>query len=73
MQSLYIDPLEDDGAQPSPIHPGFRSGIDVLEACLDELNAIGINHVALNLRFNQAEIGRTLDCLAGRLVPRFTA
>ncbi len=71
MQSLYIDLMEDDGAPASPIHLGFRSGIDVLEAYLEELRVIGINHVALNLRFNQADVERTLERLADRLFSRF--
>ena len=71
MQSLYIDLVADDGAPASPIHLGFRSGITFLEAYLEELRAIGVNHVALNLRFNQADVERTLERLADRLFPRF--
>ena len=36
------------------------------------LQEIGINHVVLNLRFNQANIETTLKHLADDLLPDFT-
>ncbi|MEM8588207.1 MAG: LLM class oxidoreductase [Pseudomonadota bacterium] len=71
MQSLYIDLVEDMDAAPSPIHLGFRSGISFLRRYLDDLRALGVNHVALNLRFNRADIETTLRRLADRLSPDF--
>ncbi|TNE51856.1 MAG: LLM class oxidoreductase [Deltaproteobacteria bacterium] len=71
MQSLYIDLVDDPDAPVQPIHLGFRSGIHQLRAYLKSLEAIGMNHVALNLRFNQADIEATLQRLADELLPEF--
>lgn len=71
MQSLYIDLEADAATPPSPIHLGFRSGVDFLRSYLDEMRDVGVNHVALNLRFNQADIERTLERLAETLLPDF--
>lgn len=71
MQSLYIDLVEDDEAPAQPIHLGFRSGITALHAHLDALEQAGVNHVALNLRFNQADITTTLERLAQQLLPLY--
>ncbi len=72
MQSLYIDLLEDASAESRPIHLGFSSGIDFLRLYLTELQSIGINHVALNLRFNQAGIEQTMRRIAETLLPDFS-
>jgi luciferase-type oxidoreductase len=72
VQSLYIDLLEDPDAPPQAIHLGFRSGVNHLRDYLKSLRDIGINHVALNLRFNQEEIETTLKRLASELLPDFT-
>ena len=64
VQSLYVDLVDDPDAPPQQIHLGFRSGVNHLRAYLKSLEEIGINHVALNLRFNQAEIETTLKRLA---------
>ncbi len=71
VQSLYIDLQDNPDALPQPIHLGFRSGINPLRAHLKLLQEIGINHVALNLRFNQADIETTLHHLAEALLPDF--
>ncbi|WP_299733432.1 LLM class oxidoreductase [uncultured Tateyamaria sp.] len=71
MQSLYVDLVTDADMQPQPIHLGFRSGISSLKSYLAELQAQGINHVALNLRFNQADIEDTMKRLADDLLPGF--
>lgn len=73
MQPLYIDLVSDPDAPPHPIHLGFRLGINSLRAYLKSLEAIGINHVALNLRFNHADIEATLKQLAAELLPDFGA
>lgn len=73
MQSLYIDLVEDPDAPTQPIHLGFRSGVNELCVYLKSLEEIGINHVALNLRFNQADIETTLKRLADELLPNFVA
>jgi luciferase-type oxidoreductase len=72
VQSLYIDLLEDPDASAQPIHLGFRSGVKHLCSYLKSLEEIGINHVALNLRFNQSDIETTLKHLANELLPEFS-
>lgn len=71
MQSLYIDLVKNDDADPQPIHLGFRSGVTFLKSYLNDLRVHGINHVALNLRFNQADIEDTLKRLSEALLPDF--
>lgn len=71
MQSLYIDLLEDPDAPTRPIHLGFQCGIPALLAYLHQINALGVNHVALNLRFNNAPIEDTLQRLADAVLPAF--
>lgn len=64
IQPLYVDLLEDEDAPPEPMHLGFRSGAKPLLAYLRSLEAAGVNHVALNLRFNRADVEETLERLA---------
>lgn len=64
MEPLYVDLVEDPNKKAQPIHLGFRLGINALVSYLKERKAIGINHVALNLHFNQAYIETTLHRLA---------
>ncbi|MEM9139003.1 MAG: LLM class oxidoreductase [Pseudomonadota bacterium] len=71
MQSLYVDVMEDPDAEPCPIHLGFRSGTTFLRQYLTEIQTLGVNHVALNLRFNQADIPETLKRLSDDLLPAF--
>lgn len=71
MQPLYVDLVDNNAEPPRPIHLGFRSGIDAVKSYLQSLRAIGINHVALNLRFNHADIETTLQRLAAELFAEF--
>lgn len=71
MQPLYIDLTEDSETPPQPIHLGLRLGMNPLLAYLKSLERIGINHVALNLRFNQANTETTLKRLADDILPAF--
>ena len=71
VQSLYVDLVEDADAPPQPIHLGFRSGVNPLRTYLKSLQEIGVNHMALNLRFNQENIESTLNRLADELLPDF--
>ncbi|MEO0854479.1 MAG: TIGR03571 family LLM class oxidoreductase, partial [Cyanobacteria bacterium J06648_11] len=71
MQPLYIDLAADPEAPPQPIHLGFRLGTEHLRAYLRSLQDIGVNHVALNLRFNRTNIETTLKRLAADLLPDF--
>ncbi|MEL6675452.1 MAG: LLM class oxidoreductase [Bacteroidota bacterium] len=71
MQPLHIDLAEDPNQLPTPIHLGFRSGIKYLLQHLKALQNIGIHHVALNLRFNQADVESTLQEIAKEILPAF--
>ena len=68
MQPLYLDLLDDPDASISAIHLGIRCGIHTLAAHLRELARIGVNHVALNLRFNRMDMDKTLELLASHLI-----
>ena len=71
MQSFGIDLLADDNAEPERIHLGIRSGMPALIDTLRAYRDIGINHVALNLRQNHADLTETLHRLAAELLPVF--
>ena len=71
MQPLYFDLDPDPDAPPRPIHLGFRSGVRYLRDYLATARQIGVNQVALNLRFNQADMVDTLKRLADDLLPDF--
>ena len=43
-----------------------------LRAYLKSLEEIGVNHVALNLRFNQADTEETMQRLADDILPDFS-
>ncbi len=72
MQPLYVDLAADPQALPQAIHLGFRLGTNYLRSHLKSLEEIGVNHVALNLRFNQADIETTLKRLANDVLPDFS-
>ncbi len=69
-QSLYVDVTATDEPA-TPIHLGFRSGTTALLHYLRQIEAAGINHVALNLRFNQADIEYTLEKIADEVITQF--
>jgi len=71
MQPLYIDLHHDDDFLPKPIHLGFKTGINYLISYFNRLRQMGVNHVALNLRFNSGDTGQTLAYLAEKLLPHF--
>ena len=71
MQSLYVDLLDTADAPPRPIHLGFQSGTTFLKQYLSQLQDIGINHVALNLRFNGKDMETSLKHLADELLSDF--
>ena len=71
LQPLYVDLADDPDMPPIPIHLGFRLGVRPLLSYLKTLESIGINHVALNLRFNKKNIESTLKHLAEEVLPAF--
>lgn len=64
-----MDLTEAADASPQPSHLGFQLGANHLRDYLKEREEIGVNHVALNLRFNQADIDTTLRPLADEVLP----
>ena len=71
VEPLYLDLATHPDAPPKPIHLGWHTGINPLREYLKSREEIGVNHVALNLRFNHADTDLTLEKLAGELIPDF--
>ena len=71
VQPLYLDLHEDDDFKPQGIHLGFRIGANYLVEYFQQLQGIGVNHVAINLRFNSADIEGTIERLALKVLPQF--
>lgn len=71
MQPLYIDLQEDNDFLPQPMHLGLKIGAKYLIDYFNHLRIIGVNHVALNLRFNSAGIEKTLENIASNILPHF--
>lgn len=71
MQPMYIDLTEDPNFKPQAIHLGFKLGINSLTHYLDILRSIGVNHLALNLRFNTMDMDKTLELIAKHVLPEF--
>ena len=69
MQSLYLDLETARDARPKPIHLGFRSGTGPLLDDLKALRIIGVNHVALNLRFDATDVENTMKRIADEILP----
>ncbi|MCR9120310.1 MAG: LLM class oxidoreductase [bacterium] len=64
MEPLYVDLTDNPDTPPQPIHLGLRLGGNHLRDYLKSREEIGVNHIALNLRFNQADIETTMRRLA---------
>jgi len=71
MQPLYVDLQEDDDFQPQAIHLGLRIGSHHLIEYFRHLENIGVNHIAINLRFNSGNIEKTLEQFAQKVLPHF--
>ncbi|WP_075590957.1 LLM class oxidoreductase [Labilibacter marinus] len=71
MQPLYVDLQSDSGFKPEPIHLGFKIGSKYLVDYLFQLQEIGVNHLAFNLRFNKTDISHTLDKLGDEVLSKF--
>ena len=72
MEPLYIDLVDQANAAPTPIHLGIRTGVNHLRQYLLTRKRIGVNHVALNLRFNGGNTESTLTTLAKEILPEFS-
>ncbi|MEM7068103.1 MAG: LLM class oxidoreductase [Pseudomonadota bacterium] len=71
MEPFYLDLLDAPDAPPRPIHLGLALGINYLREYLNSRRAIGVNHIALNLRFNQADTEATLKRISEEILPEF--
>ncbi|WP_299042186.1 LLM class oxidoreductase [uncultured Tateyamaria sp.] len=71
MQSLYVDVLDRSDARTRPIVLGYQAGTSFLVDHLADLQAMGVNHVALNLRYNFSDVEETLGRLAQEVLPHF--
>lgn len=70
-QSLYVD-LSDRAAEPPvSMHLGFRCGRAFLLGFLEELERVGIAHVALNLKYGRRPAGEVREELGEHVLPRF--
>lgn len=72
-QSLYIDLAEDANETPSPIFLGLRTGHLFLVEYLEQLRAIGVNHVGLNLKYGKRPAHEVVQELGEFVTPRFAA
>ena len=70
MQPLYVV-LEKDDFKPEAIPLGFRIGVNYLLEYFHQIQDVGVNHVAVNLRFNSNNMDQTLETLANNILPHF--
>ena len=71
MQSLYVDLLEDEKASPTPIHLGFKAGINYTIGHLKLLRAHGVNHVILNLKYSSRPAAEVIEEFGSKVLPVF--
>jgi len=71
MQPLYVDLQEKDDFKPQYIHLGFKTGADFLIEYFNQLKNKGVNHIAINLRFNSMDMEQTLEKIAEKIFPEF--
>lgn len=69
MQSLYVDISRHSKAQPSPIHLGFKSGTEYLLRHLKLLEAYGVNHVILNLKYGSRPAREIIEEIGASVLP----
>ncbi|WP_273447719.1 LLM class oxidoreductase [Neolewinella agarilytica] len=71
MQAMYVILHPDPDFRPQPIQLGFRTGIHFLNEFLQLLKEVGVNHLAINLRFDTGNTEDTLERLAEHVLPNF--
>ena len=71
MQPLYVDLHANADHKPEYIHLGFRLGVHYLQELLMKLQHIGVNHVAINLRFSVRRVETVLEEIAKEILPNF--
>ena len=72
MQSLYVDLTKDSTTRPTPIHLGFKSGTEYLNAHLKLLESYGVNHVILNLKYGSRSAEEMIEEIGEKVIPNFT-
>lgn len=72
-QSLYIDLSANPDERARPIHLGFRCGRHALVSFLNELKSIGVNHVAINLKYGTRPAQEVIQELGEYVLPHFSA
>ncbi len=72
MQSLYVDVTTDAKAKPTPIHLGFKSGTEYLNAHLKLLESNGVNHVILNLKYGSRSAEEMIEEIGEKVIPSFS-
>ncbi|MEO1051395.1 MAG: LLM class oxidoreductase [Bacteroidota bacterium] len=72
MQSLYVDLTTDSETKPTPIHLGFKSGTGYLSTHLKLLEAYGVNHVILNLKYGSRRAEEMIEEIGQKVIPNFS-
>jgi luciferase-type oxidoreductase len=72
-QSLYVDLSDNPDEPPTPIHLGLRTGYRFLIDYLNTLQEIGVNHVALNLKYGKRPAHEMVQEIGEHVVPNFAA
>lgn len=72
-QSLYVDLTDDPNAAPEPIHLGFKMGRNLLIDLLRQLREVGVNHVAINLKYSTRPAAEALEEIGREVLPLFPA
>ncbi|MEM6397105.1 MAG: LLM class oxidoreductase [Bacteroidota bacterium] len=71
MQPLYVILESDPDFRPQPIQLGLKTGLNYLIEYFQDLEQMGVNHVAINLRFQPENVEKTLEILAKTILPKF--
>ncbi|MGS2762999.1 LLM class oxidoreductase [Sinomicrobium sp. M5D2P9] len=72
MQSLYVDLTTDPKTKPTPIHLGFKTGTEHLNAHLKILEMYGVNHVMLNLKYASRPAEELIEEIGEKIIPNFS-
>lgn len=68
-QSLYVDLVENPATLITPIHLGYRLGRDRLIDLFQHLQAIGVNHIGLNLKYGERPATEVLEEIGQEILP----
>lgn len=69
-QSLYVDLVDNPDTAATPIHLGYRLGRHRLVDLLHHLQAIGVNHVGLNLKYGERPAAEVIEELGEAVLPK---